>query len=177
MKRFIIAFPVFLVLLFSFTHLTHQEISTVIDDRSYSNLSKEEHNQIDCLALNIYREAGIEKTEGKIAVALVTMNRLKSEKFPDTVCKVVKQKTQKVCQFSWVCMSKLPKIDEKIYSYSKALATAVFLNYHLIEDFTDGALFYHADYVSPKWKRLEVTTKIGRHIFYKPIGEKQWQTY
>jgi spore germination cell wall hydrolase CwlJ-like protein len=171
MKRFIIAFPVFLMLLFSFTHLTHQEISTVIDNRLYSDLSKEKQKQIDCLALNIYREAGIEKSNGKVAVALVTMNRLKAKEFPNTVCSVVYQKTTKVCQFSWVCMNKLPRIDKDIYNYSKALATRVFLNYDLIEDFTGGALFYHADYVNPKWKRLQVTTKIGRHIFYKPIGK------
>jgi spore germination cell wall hydrolase CwlJ-like protein len=141
-----------------------------IDNRSYYELSKEDQREIDCLALNIYREAGIEEAQGKVAVALVTMNRLKADGFPNTVCKVVKQKTHKVCQFSWVCMNKLPSIDEKIYNYSKALATRVFLNHDLIEDFTEGALFYHADYVKPGWKRLQVTTKIGRHIFYKPTG-------
>lgn len=169
MKRYIIAFTVFVTFLFAFTQ-TGIHVSK-LDHTPYSELSKESQREIDCLALNIYREAGIEKTEGMIAVALVTMNRLKSEGFPDTVCKVVKQKTQKVCQFSWVCMNRLPRIDEKIYNYSKALATKVFLNHDLIEDFTGGALFYHADYVRPKWKRLQVTTKIGRHIFYKPIGE------
>ena len=30
-----------------------------------------------------------------------------------------------------------------------------------------GALYYHADYVNPRWK-LDKTTIIGRHIFYKP---------
>jgi spore germination cell wall hydrolase CwlJ-like protein len=170
MKRYIIAFSVFVTFLFTFTQ-TGMYHSTKIDNTSYADLSKESQKEIDCLALNIYREAGIEETKGMIAVALVTMNRLKTQGFPDTVCKVVKQKTQNVCQFSWVCMSRLPRIDEKIYTYSKALATRVFLNHDLIEDFTGGALFYHADYVSPKWKRLQVTTKIGRHIFYKPIGE------
>lgn len=176
MKRIIIAFSVFISFLLINKHLSVYHTSNV-DTRSYYELSKNDQREIDCLALNMYREARGEEAQGKVAVALVTMNRLKTSGFPDTVCKVVKQKTQKVCQFSWVCMNGLPRIDEKIYNYSKALATRVFLNHDLIEDFTGGALFYHADYVSPKWKRLEVTTKIGRHIFYKPIGEKQWQTY
>jgi spore germination cell wall hydrolase CwlJ-like protein len=176
MKRYIIAFLVFVTFLFAFTQ-TNVYYSTKFDNTSYAELSKEAQREIDCLALNMYREARGEEAQGKVAVALVTMNRLKTPGFPDTVCKVVKQKTQKVCQFSWVCMNGLPRIDEKIYNYSKALATRVFLNHDLIEDFTGGALFYHADYVNPKWKRLEVTTTIGRHIFYKPIGEKQWQTY
>lgn len=170
MKRTIIAFSVFISFLLINKHLGVVQTSNV-DSRLYHELSKEDQREIDCLALNIYREAGIEETQGKLAVALVTMNRLKANKFPNTVCKVVNQKTSRVCQFSWVCTHKLPKIDEKIYTYSKALATRVFLNHDLIEDFTGGALFYHADYVSPKWKRLQVTTKIGRHIFYKPIGE------
>lgn len=169
MKRYIIAFSVFVTFLFAFTGGVQH--STKMDRTPYVALSQESQREIDCLALNIYREAGIEETQGMIAVALVTMNRLKAQGFPDTVCKVVKQKTQKVCQFSWVCMNKLPRIDDKIYSYSKELATKIFLNHHLIEDFTGGALFYHADYVRPKWKRLQVTAKIGRHIFYKPIGE------
>jgi len=29
-----------------------------------------------------------------------------------------------------------------------------------------GALFYHADYVNPQWKKVRVA-KIGRHIFYR----------
>lgn len=170
MKRYLIAFSVFIVLLFAFSHNRIHHTSS-IDETPYTELSKESQREIDCLALNIYREAGVEEAQGMLAVALVTMNRLKTNGFPDTVCKVVKQKTRKVCQFSWVCMNRLPSIDEKIYNYSKALATRVFLNHDLIEDFTEGALFYHADYVKPGWKRLKVTTKIGRHIFYKPIGE------
>lgn len=169
MKRYIIAFSVFVTFLFAFTGGVQH--STSMDHTPYSELSQESRREIDCLALNIYREAGIEESRGMIAVALVTMNRLKTSGFPNTVCKVVKQKTQKVCQFSWVCMNNLPMIDDKIYTYSKELATRIFLNHHLIEDFTGGALFYHADYVRPKWKRLQVTAKIGRHIFYKPIGE------
>jgi spore germination cell wall hydrolase CwlJ-like protein len=169
MKKLIIALSVFVTLMLMNTktsaHYSNYHITL------YPKLLNEYQREIDCLALNIYREAGIEKTEGKIAVALVTMNRLKSSAFPSTICRVVNQRTAKVCQFSWVCMSKLPRIDKNIYNYSKAIAIKVFLNHNLIEDFTGGALFYHADYVNPKWKRLQVTTKIGRHIFYKPIGK------
>ena len=42
----------------------------------------------------------------------------------------------------------------------------VYANYEKMHDMTQGALFYHADYVNPRWK-LERTTVIGRHIFYK----------
>jgi N-acetylmuramoyl-L-alanine amidase len=137
----------------------------------YEELTKHQKTEVDCLTQNIYREAGIEKESGMIAVGLVTMNRVKTPGFPETVCKVVKQKTKKTCQFSWTCIKKLPDVNERIYSYSRSLAIRVFFNHRIIDDPTFGALFYHADYVRPRWTKLEVTTKIGRHIFYKPIGE------
>ena len=35
-------------------------------------------------------------------------------------------------------------------------------------DITDGALFYHADYVYPSWaKTKQRTTEIDDHIFYR----------
>ena len=171
MKRIIIIFSVLVSLLFAYTKVHTPHTALKYDTTPYAELSKASKKEVDCLALNIYREAGIEEVHGMIAVALVTMNRLKTQGFPDTVCKVVKQKTKSTCQFSWFCMNRLPKINEKIYNYTRELATHVFLNHDLIEDITNGALFYHADYVNPRWKKLEVTTKIGRHIFYKPIGE------
>ena len=42
-----------------------------------------------CMAKNIYHEAGSEPTLGKYAVAQVTINRMKSPKYKDTVCSVV----------------------------------------------------------------------------------------
>lgn len=172
MKKFIIALSVMVALLFAYKQI-HSPTSTdsKYDTTPYTELSKNSQKEIDCLANNIYREAGVEESRGMIAVALVTMNRLKTSGFPNTICKVVNQKKNSTCQFSWVCLSRLPKMDMQIYNYVRELATHVFLNHDLIEDFTDGALFYHADYVRPRWKNLEVTTKIGRHIFYKPLGE------
>ena len=137
----------------------------------YDELNEDERKQIDCLAQNIYREAGIEKEPGMTAIAFVTMNRVKAENFPSNVCDVVKQRRKNVCQFSWMCVKNLPIVDERIYSYSRSLAIQVFFNHNITDDITKGALFYHATYVKPRWNNLEVTTKIGRHIFYKPIGE------
>lgn len=172
MKKFIIALSVMVTLLLAYTQLHGPAAyAPKYDTTTYAELSNKTKIQIDCLASNIYREAGAEETNGMIAVALVTMNRLKAQGYPDTICKVVQQKTKSTCQFSWVCMNRLPKMDQKIYNYIRELATHVFLNHDLIEDITNGALFYHADYVNPRWKKLEVTTKIGRHIFYRPIGE------
>ena len=136
-----------------------------------SMTSFERERQLDCLSKNIYYEAGSEPFEGKVAVAQVTLNRVESGKFPSDVCKVVYQKNvfmeRVVCQFSWYCENagKMKPIHGPNYTESVAAAKKV-----LLEDFRlDGlkeALYYHADYVNPGWKKEKVA-KIGRHIFYK----------
>ena len=55
----------------------------------------------------------------------------------------------------------------KAYMEAKQIALYVYANYENLKDLTHGALFYHADYVNPRWRGLEKTVVIGRHIFYK----------
>jgi N-acetylmuramoyl-L-alanine amidase len=136
----------------------------------YDFLNAAEKKQVDCLADNIYYEALGESHQGQVAVGLVTLNRVKSDIFPDTVCGVVHQKTKHddriVCQFSWLCENKKDKKQTELYEAIRDVALYVYFNHHIIEDLTKGAIYYHADYVSPGWNRLQKTTKIGRHIFY-----------
>jgi hypothetical protein len=47
----------------------------------------------ECLARNIYYEAGGEPEEGKAAVGIVTVNRVKDGAFGKTICAVVNQRT------------------------------------------------------------------------------------
>ena len=140
----------------------------------YTQLTSEAKEQVDCLAENIYYEAGYEPKEGQVAVAMVTMNRVADPRFPKDICGVVKQKTKvesigdtKVaCQFSWFCEPK-KNINQQVYEKNLEVALFVYANYENIPDNTNGAKFYHADYVNPRWKNLDKTTKIGRHVFYK----------
>lgn len=143
---------------------------------SFNELPRETQRQITCLADNIYFEAAYEPDEGKQAVAFVTLNRVYSEQYPNTICDVVKQKTRHVCQFSWYCEEKPRRISytknlttsqEKLYNDIRDIAIYVYLNYERLDDPTKGALFYHADYVNPYWKKTKIeTVQIGRHIFY-----------
>lgn len=48
---------------------------------------------VECLARNIFYEAGSEPLEGKVAVGMVTLNRTQDERYPQTVCGVVQQRT------------------------------------------------------------------------------------
>ena len=57
---------------------------------------------MDCLSKNIFHEAGVEDRDGKIAVAQVTLNRVKSGRWGQTICDVVYAKKQ----FSWTMQKK-----------------------------------------------------------------------
>jgi spore germination cell wall hydrolase CwlJ-like protein len=132
--------------------------------------AKVRERQLACLARNIYYEAGSEPFEGKVAVAQVTLNRMESGKFPEDVCQVVYQKNvfyeKVVCQFSWYCdrEATVRPIHKGNYDESMEAAKKVLLEGFRLPSIKD-ALFYHADYVNPGWKKERVA-KIGRHIFY-----------
>ena len=130
----------------------------------------EQTKQLECLTRNIYWEAASEPFEGKVAVAQVTMNRVAQGKFGDSVCEVIYQRNvfyeRVICQFSWVCETthKTRPVHPPLWAESELVAKKV-----LLENFRlpglKGALYYHADYVSPGWK-LPKIDQIGRHIFY-----------
>lgn len=126
--------------------------------------------QLDCLARNIYHEAGYEPFEGKVAVAQVTINRTESGQFPSDICQVVYQKNivyEKVlCQFSWYCDSASLKkpMNGPVYTESMEVAKKVLLEGFRLPS-VKTALYFHGDYVNPKWGKKPVA-KIGRHIFY-----------
>jgi len=126
--------------------------------------------QLDCLARNIYHEAGSEPFEGKVAVAQVTINRTESGAFPSDICKVVYQKNvvyEKVmCQFSWYCEgpSAMKPMNGPMYTESMEVAKKVLLEGFRLPDLKN-ALYFHGDYVQPGWNKKPVA-KIGHHIFY-----------
>lgn len=128
---------------------------------------------LECLALNIYWEARGEDREGQEAVAHVTLNRVESRTFPDTVCGVVKQElpaaNQKKasCQFSWWCDGKSDTpTNEAVWARARYIAWAASTG--RIADPTDGALYFHHEQVAPTWiAQLQHTATIGEHLFYR----------
>ena len=146
--------------------------SLVIDDK-----------EVTCMAKNIFFEAAVESTAGKLAVAHVTLNRVDSKHFPSSVCEVVYEgphythasgkefPVRDRCQFSWYCDGKADKIhkkDKRIYKEIYNLAYVSLIKGITILDITDGATHYHADYVFPAWRKSKTkTVEIGDHIFYK----------
>lgn len=157
---------------FLISAITNMKFQKLGSQPDYTFVSVESvKKDLDCLALNIYREAGHESFEGKVGVAQVTLNRVADPKFPNTVCGVVYEKnvvySKVICQFSWYCDAnhRNRKINEEAYADSYAVAKKVYLEGFRLDGLKD-AMYYHADYVSPNWK-FERISKIGAHIFYR----------
>lgn len=124
---------------------------------------------LQCLALNVYWEARSEPMQGQFAVAAVTLNRVNDPRFPDDICDVVRQGGEvrkHRCQFSWWCDGK-KDIPVEADAWRRATTVARLTYAGVVSDPTDGALWYHADYVNPSWASYKtVAAKIGRHVFY-----------
>lgn len=113
--------------------------------------------EFNCLAENIYYEARSESTEGQLAVAAVTLNRVEDDRWPDTICEVVEQKSQ----FSWVG-NVHEKPRGKAWRKAQEVALQALGDKNRLE-----ATHFHATYVSPEWAtKKKKVTKIGNHIFY-----------
>jgi N-acetylmuramoyl-L-alanine amidase len=118
--------------------------------------------QVQCLADNIYHEAKGEPDDGKLAVALVTMNRVAAKGFPDTVCGVVYERGQ----FSWVSAKPRLNRDSSHYKQIYSIAETTYINYRTMVDITKRSLYFHAVHVNPGWN-LKRTVQLGRHVFYR----------
>lgn len=122
------------------------------------------YKDMKCLADNAFYEARGEGVKGMQAVMDVTLNRVKSDKFPSTVCGVVYQRKQ----FSWTHQPK-QKITKKELDYEYEIALHLARNMMLGSGrgITKGALFYHERNISPTWsKQMYAVKRIKKHVFY-----------
>ena len=129
--------------------------------------------ELFCLAQNIYFEAQGEPAGGQLAVALVTMNRVKSKRYPGTVCGVVWQHRQ----FSWTHDGKSDHpSDRRAWSRARQIASFMLNKYFTLPersrkalDITNGAKHYYAPLLAnPYWAKVKVVTReIGGHVFLR----------
>lgn len=126
---------------------------------------------LDCMTAAIYYEAANEPITGQRAVAQVILNRLRHPAFPNSVCDVVFQGSERTsgCQFTFTCDGSLARAPAaQLWLRARGVAAAALGGF--VETSVGHATHYHATYVLPYWApRLEKLTTIGTHIFY------QWQ--
>jgi len=134
-------------------------VEDFVQGLSEAEIAKEE----ECLAKNIYFEARNQSTDGQLAVAEVTLNRVASTKFPDSICRVVWQDKQ----FAWTHDGKSDNPKEKAaWLKAQALAKAILNNE--IPLLGLEATHYHAKEILPWWHKYY--TKLGSiedHVFYR----------
>jgi len=127
---------------------------------------------INCLALNVYHEARGEIIHGQYAVAQVTMNRVTSRRYPNTVCEAVYQQNwdrirkRMVGAFSWTELDNKAPPTGRAWQLARIIAEDTY--YGRSDDLVKGSLFYHARYIKPRWaKNKKPMARIGKHIFYR----------
>ncbi len=140
------------------------------DDASYATLAAAvaaqpgiaQDSELNCLAIGVYYESKGEPLEGQLAVAEVILNRVRSGRFPASVCGVLTQRGQ----FSFVRGGRLPQPPSGARAWKTALAVAKVARDDAWDSRVSNALFFHARYVSPGWRRARVGS-VGNHIFYR----------
>lgn len=114
-----------------------------------------------CVAEVVYNEARGESLVGQKAIAWVVLNRIESELYPDEACEVVNQPNQ-------FAVGGTPEEDQA-WVTAVAVTNIVLLAQNHLDDPTDGATSFHNTTISNPWKKLQKTTQIGNHVFYKPV--------
>jgi hypothetical protein len=127
---------------------------------------------LQCLTAAIYYEAASEADAGQRAVAQVVLNRVAHPAYPNTVCGVVYQGSERStgCQFSFTCDGALSRIPNRMFWLRaenvarQALAGFVYSPAGL-------ATHYHTVAIHPYWAgSLNYLSTIGAHRFYRFKG-------
>jgi spore germination cell wall hydrolase CwlJ-like protein len=165
---------IFLTIVITFDEINTLEIN-IVEEEPIAKII--DVKQLNCLAKNIFYEAGNESLAGQAAVARVVMNRI-AHGFGNNPCAVIYQSTTvdkiindeikkvKLCQFSWVCEGKAePNKNNPKYKQAEQVAYDVLAYDAYNEVVPKNALFFHNLQVDPLWPYKQVA-KIGNHIFY-----------
>ncbi len=157
-------------------NLTYWIDSQSADFLSLSGMSTpDSHEKLDlaaqsyCLAEAIYYEARSETKSGQRAVAEVILNRVKNKHFPDTICDVVYEGSERStgCQFTYTCDGSM-EIAPNGKAWDRSIETANFVMSGGHTPLTNYATHYHTLQVNPKWSQtMRMTRQVGSHVFYR----------
>jgi hypothetical protein len=128
---------------------------------------------VNCLTAAIYYEARSESESGQRAVAQVVLNRVRHPAFPNTVCGVVYQGSNRStgCQFSFTCDGSLGHARDR-FAWERARKIAEEALAGEVYAPVGVATHYHTTAIRPWWAAsLTRAVTIGSHIFYRWRGE------
>jgi spore germination cell wall hydrolase CwlJ-like protein len=147
-----------------FIHKTFPDLKDADIQKMSYDVKQVDPKSLNCLAKNIYFEARDQSELGQIAVARVTVNRLSSDKYPNSVCEIVYQH----CQFSWTCNRKERIISDK-ESWNKSVKIArIVLAFNSYQNVVKDATYYHVETIHPSWsKQMVKVGQVDDQIFYR----------
>lgn len=119
-------------------------------------------DELECLAGAIFFEAKSESLAGQLAVGRVVIARSHSGRFPASYCGVVYQPSQ----FSFIRGRSMPAINRASRAWQNAVRIAVIADQGSWKSPVEGAMFFHATHVSPRWGKVRMA-KVDGHIFYR----------
>jgi spore germination cell wall hydrolase CwlJ-like protein len=127
---------------------------------------------LSCLTAAVYYEAATESLDGQRAVAQVVLNRLRHPAYPNSVCGVVFQGSERStgCQFTFTCDGALARTpNAAIWSRARSVAAAALAG--SVYAPVGWATHYHTNWVVPYWSSsLVKVANVGTHIFYRWEG-------
>ncbi len=127
---------------------------------------------LTCLTQAIYYEAASEPDDGQRAVAQVVLNRVAHPAYPNSVCGVVYQGSERVtgCQFSFTCDGALNRVPSRMFWLrAENVARAALAGYVYRQ--IGLATHYHTIAVHPYWApSLHYLMTLGAHRFYAMKG-------
>lgn len=142
------------------------------DALSASSSPDDAGRAVDCLTAAVYYEARSQSDDGQKAVAQVVLNRVRDRAFPNSVCGVVYQGSQRAtgCQFSFTCDGSMAfRRDPASWEHAREIAIGA-LSGDVYAP-VGSSTFYHADYVLPWWaSSMDKVVQVGAHIFYRWRG-------
>ena len=123
---------------------------------------------LDCLTAAVYYEAASEPDIGQRAVAQVVLNRVAHPSYPNSVCGVVYQGSQRKtgCQFTFTCDGSLARRPNPMFwERARQVAMAALGGY--VHRPAGLATDYHTVQIYPYWApSLNYLGTIGAHRFY-----------
>ncbi len=125
-----------------------------------------------CLTAAIYYEAASESDDGMRGVAQTVLNRVRHPSFPNTVCGVVFQGSQRVgvCQFTFSCDGAMARAPSRQNWLRASRIASAALNGYVFPG-VGLATHYHTQAIWPRWgKSLVMTNIVGAHIFHRWRG-------
>ena len=132
-----------------------------------SSTAKANNTQVTCLAKAMYFEARGGKPTEQINVGNAILNRTEHDKFPKTICKVVSDRKHAI-QFPWYYDGSSVR-DYKTYKQIEKRAQDLYSTYVAGSrtDTTNGAVFFHAKTINPRWSYRKVSVNDSLHRYYK----------